>query len=165
MRWFRFVILLLVATVVQAGLLDRISLADMNIKPNIHLILLVFFAVYCNTFDAVISSFATGFAADLIGSSMGPGIISFGLFGTLLAHLHRVIAIRKMGYQATAIFFTAFLTGSGVYLLSLLKSETVTQNIWMALLGTSLYSAVVGPFLFLPSAWWMRIKTPRFGKY
>jgi rod shape-determining protein MreD len=110
MRWFRFSLFVIAVTLIQAGLVDIISLV--NVRPDLLLILLVFFAIYCDTTEAIISSFAIGFAADIIGSAMGPQMISFGLFGTLL--------------------------------------------------GTSLYSAIIGPFLFLPSAWLMRIKTHQF---
>ena len=156
MRWFRFAVLVLLATVLQASFF-----ADLNIKPDLLLILLVFFAIYCNTSDAIITSFTIGFAADLIGRTMGPQMIGFGLFGTALAYLHQVIAIRKMPYQALAIFITALLAGSMVYFLNFLKGEPTPQNMFAALLGIALYSALVGPFLFLPSAWWMRIKINR----
>lgn len=159
MRWYRFAVLVLLATVLQAGFLS-----NFNIKPDLLLILLVFFAVYSNTSEAIISSFTIGFAADLIGHAMGPQTISFGLFGTLLAYLHRVIAIRKMPYQALAIFVTAILAGTMVYLLNLLKSEPTSANIYSNVFKISLFSGIVGPFLFLPSAWWMRIKTNRFRK-
>ena len=115
MRWFRFAVLLCLATVLQAGFL-----ANLSIKPDLLLIVLVFFAVYSNTADAIITSFTIGFAADLIGRTMGPQMISFGLFGTLLAYLRRVIAIRKMPYQGLAIFVTALLAGALAYLLDLL---------------------------------------------
>jgi rod shape-determining protein MreD len=147
MRWFRFAVLVLLATVLQASFF-----ADLNIKPDLLLILLVFFAVYCNTSDAIICSFTIGFAADLIGRTMGPQMISFGLFGTALAYLHQVIAIRKMSYQFLAIFITA---------LNFIKGEPIPPNIYTALFGIALYSALVGPFLFLPSAWWMHIKINR----
>ncbi len=156
MRWFRFAVLVLLATVLQASFF-----ADSNIKPDLLLILLVFFAIYCNTSDAIITSFTIGFAADLIGRTMGPQMIGFGLFGTALAYLHQVIAIRKMTYQFLAIFITALLAGSMVYFLNFLKGEPTPQNIFAALFGIALYSALVGPFLFLPSAWWMRIKIHR----
>ncbi len=159
MRWFRFAILVLLATVFQASFF-----ADLNIKPDLLLILLVFFAVYYDTSEAIISSFTIGFAADLIGRTMGPQIISFGLFGTALAYLHQVITIKKMPYQAIAIFLTAILAGSLVYFLNYLKGEPIPPNILAALFGIALYSGLVGPFLFLPSAWWMRIKTSRFGR-
>ncbi len=159
MRWFRFAVLLSLVTVLQASFL-----ADLNIKPDLLLILLVFFAIYCNTSRAIITSFTIGFAADVImvGSAMGPQIISFGLFGTALAYLHRLITIRKMPYQALAIFITALLAGLLAHFLSFLKGESAAPNTYAVLFWTSVYSSLVGPFLFLPSAWWMRIKTDRF---
>ncbi len=159
MRWFRFAVLVLLATVLQASFF-----ADLNIKPDLLLILLVFFAVYCNTTEAIITSFTIGFAADLIGRTMGPQMVSFGLFGTALAYLHQVVAIRKMTYQALAIFITALLAGSVAFFLNFLKGEPTPPNIFAALFGIALYSALVGPFLFLPSAWWMRIKIHRFSR-
>ena len=159
MRWIRFAVLVLLATVLQASFF-----ADLNIKPDLLIILLVFFAIYFNTSEAIICSFTIGFAADLIGRTMGPQMISFGLFGTALAYLHRFIAIRKIPYQFIAIFITAVLAGSLVYLLNFLKGEPIPPNIYAALFGISLYSGLVGPFLFLPSAWWMRIKINRFNR-
>jgi rod shape-determining protein MreD len=148
--------------VLQAGLL-----APLNIKPDLLLILLVFFAIYCNTSEAIITSFALGFAADIvvIGPAMGPRIISFCLFGTLLAYLHRVIAIRKMPYQAAAIFVTGILAGSAAHLLTSFRGQPPAPKVYTILFATSVCSAIVGPFLFLPSAWWMGIKTQGFGRY
>ena len=160
MRWFRFALLILAVTVLQKGLLARWSS-----KPDLLVILLVFFAIYYSTSDAIISSFTIGFAADLVGSQMGSQMISFGLFGTLLAYLHRVIAIKRMPYQALAIFVTSILTGFLTHLLAYItKGEPVAANIYAVVFMTSLYSSIVGPFLFLPSAWWMRIKINRFGR-
>jgi len=157
MRWLRFAGVLCLAAVLQAGLL-----AHLSIKPDLLLILLVFFAVYSRTSDAIITSFATGFAADIIGFTMGPQIISFGLFGTALAHLHRVVNIRKISYQVPAIFVTGFLAGCLANLLTLFKGEQAPANIYSVLFATSLFSALIGPILFLPTAWWMRVKTRRF---
>jgi len=165
MRWFRFAVIILAVTVLQASLLDIIAVTGWNIKPDLLLILLVFFAIYCNTNEAIITSFTIGFAADIIGPAMGPQIISFGLFGTALAYLHRVIAIRKMAYQSAAIFITGLLAGVVVLLLTYLKGQPTGSNVYAVLLGTSLYSSIVGPFLFLLIGWWMRIKTHRFGRY
>lgn len=164
MKWIRFAVFILVATVLQASLVDIVGISGANIKPDLLLILLVFFAVYCNTTDAVITSFAIGFAADLISSAMGPRIISFGLFGTALAYLHRVVAIRKLPYQSAAIFIICFLAGVLAELLTLLRGQPTVPHAYAVLLGTCLYSSLVGPVLFLPSAWLMRIKTDRFSR-
>lgn len=166
MRWIRFAVFVLFITMLQASLVDIIAVTKMDIKPDLLLILLVFFAIYCNTSEAIITSFTIGFAADIIcPTAMGPQIISFGLFGTSLAYLHTVISIRKMPYQVLVIFITALLAGALAYCLSLLKGEPTTSNIHTILFGTALYSGLVGPFLFLPSAWLMRIKTHRFARY
>ncbi len=162
MRWVRFAVLIVVAAVLQASLADVVAIK--NIKPDFLLILVVFFAIYCNTFDAIITSFAIGFAADLsIGTAMGPQMISLGLIGTLLANLRRIITIGKMPYQSLAIFATGIVSGLLAVFLSYLKKHPPTENVYTILLWTSLYSAIIGPFLFLPTAWLMRIKIQRFG--
>ena len=161
MRWFRFALLILAVTILQKGLLARWS----N-KPDLLVILLVFYAIHYNTSVAIISSFTIGFAADLVGSPMpmGPQMISFGLFGTLLAYLHRVIAVKKMPYQALAIFVISILTGALSHLLANITGEPVAANIYAVVFVTALYSSIVGPFLFLPLVWWMKVKTNRFGR-
>ncbi len=164
MRWSRFAVFICVVTLLQAGLLDVVAVTRLNIKPDLLLILLVFFAVYCNTTEAVITSFSIGFAADIIGTVVGPQIISFGLFGTLLAHLNSVIAIKKMPYQSLVIFIAGLLTGLLAHFLAFLKGQPSESGVYAVIFGTSLYSCVVGPFLFLPSAWWMRIKAHRFSR-
>lgn len=158
MRWFRFAVLVLFVTVLQTSLVDIITVTTADIKPDLLLILLVFFATYCKGTEAIITSFAIGFAADIIGSAMGPQTISFGLFGTLLADLHRIIAIRKLPYQSLVIFITGFLTAALAYFLTFLKAEPAISNTYAKLFWTPLYSAILGPFLFLPVEWWMRIK-------
>jgi len=166
MRWFRFAIFVAFVAVLQASLLlDIIALPPLGSKPNLLLIMLVFFAINSNTTNAIITSFTIGFAADIsIGSTMGSQTISFGLFGTALAYLHRVIAIRKVHYQAFSIFITAFTTGTLAHFLALLRGRPNVSNVYYAILGTAIYSAVVGPIFFLLASWLMRIKTHRFGR-
>ncbi len=161
MRWLRFTTLVLFAAVLQAGVLT-----NMNIAPNLLLILLVFFCIYGDSGQAIITSFAIGFAADLVGSPMpmGPYTISFGLLGTALAYVHHIVNVKKMPYQGLVIFVTAFLAGALAHILALLKGRPLAPNLWTGLFGMSTYSALVGPFLFLPSAWWMRIKTGRLAR-
>jgi rod shape-determining protein MreD len=155
MRWFRFAVLILAGTILQKGVFERL-----HTRPDLLLILLVFFAVYCSTSDAIITSFAIGFAADLIGSPMpmGSHMIGFGVFGTLLAYLNRVIAIRRMPHQALAIFAVGLLAGATACLLA---RESASTSLYSGLLRTALCSAVVGPFLMAPVAWCMHIKVNR----
>lgn len=163
MRWLRFAVFVVVVAVLQAGLVDAIAITTLGIKPDLLLILLVFFSIYRTTTEAIITSFAIGFAADIIGQTMGPQMISFGLLGTLIAYLHRVVAIRTMPYQAVAIFIVAILAGMLSNLLGIMKGQPTT-NPYTVLFCAAIYSGIVGPFLFLPSAWFMRINMTRFSR-
>jgi rod shape-determining protein MreD len=155
--------LVLLTALLQAGMVDILSLTSLNIKPDLLLILMAFFAVFSNTKDAIITSFTIGFAADIISTSaMGSRMLSFGICGTILAYLTRLIVIRKMPYQALVIFLTALITGLFAHLLKTMKISQTPDFIYTAIIGMAVYSAVIGPFLFLPSAWWMRIKTHQF---
>jgi rod shape-determining protein MreD len=138
---------------------------NLSVRPDLLIILLVFFAVHSNPYHAIITSFTIGFAADLIGTAMGPQIISFGLLGSALAHLRKVVAVRNMIQQGIAIFILGLLAGALAALLTRLKGEPLSTGIYAFIIKTSACSAIVGPFLFLPAAWWMRMRTRRFGRY
>lgn len=161
MQWLRFAILILVSAILQAGFI-----MSLNIRPDLLLIALVFFAIYSNITNAIIASFAIGFASDLIGgSAMGPHMISFGFFGTLLAYLNRVIAVRRKAFQGSVIFITGFLAiGLAAVLANIVKNEPLSPRLHKDLFGMSLCSAVIGPFLFLPIAWLMGIKIDGFSR-
>ncbi|MHC4758797.1 MAG: rod shape-determining protein MreD, partial [Planctomycetota bacterium] len=143
MRWIRFALLVLVTAILQAGLVNVLSLTSLNIKPDLLLILMVFFAVFSNTRDSIITSFSIGFASDITGTAaMGSGMLSFGICGTILAYMTRLIIIRKMPHQALIIFLTASLTGLCVHLLNAIKTPQTPDFIYSAILGMALYSAV-----------------------
>jgi rod shape-determining protein MreD len=157
MRWLRFAVLIIGAALLQDGLLS-----NLDYKPDLLVILVVFFSIYCDMNVAIITSFAIGFASDLIGTAMGPGVISFGVIGTLISFLHQLISIRKIHYQAAAVFVSSIVIGISIYYLSLLKGADRQPDIYKIVFADSLFSGIVGPLFFLPIAWWMGIKTRRF---
>jgi len=160
MRWIRFAVLVLLASVLQAGLVNVLSLGNADIKPNLLLILLVFFASRCNSTDVVITSFAIGFIADLVSpirNVMGPRIISFGLFGTLLFNVQRVFSLRRPVYQMVAIFIMGMLTAALSHFLASLRTDGGQVNLAAQCLWQPLYSGILGPLLSLPVGWWMRM--------
>jgi rod shape-determining protein MreD len=165
MRWIRFAVFVIVVTILQTSLVDIVAVTTAHVKPDLLLVLLVFFAVNSTDKDAIITSFTIGFAADIIGPTMGPQIISFGVFGTLLADLNRVVAIRKWPYQSLAIFAIGFLTAALAYLLLFLKPEPTLSNIYTNLFWTPLYSAIIGPIFLLLAELWMRTKRRRIRRF
>jgi rod shape-determining protein MreD len=161
MRWFRFAVLVLLASILQTGPVSMLTIRA-DIRPDLLLILLVFFALRSNSTDAVIASFAIGFVADLSMSNstlslIGPHMVSFGLFGTLLADLNSTLYVRRPLYQALTIFLMSCLTTGLACLLTLLRARTVTLNVPTAFLWQPLYSALLGPLVFLPVGWWMHM--------
>jgi rod shape-determining protein MreD len=162
MNWPRFAVLLLITTFLQARWIDTIAVTNLRVTPDLLLIAMVFFAVRCNESEAIITSFVLGFAADVAASgfSMGPFIISFGLFGTGLSYLHRIVSIKKVPHEAITVLVVALSTGYLAWLLARIAGQSRPASLG-ALLGTSIYSAVLGPVLFLLLDWLMRIKTRR----
>lgn len=156
MHWLRFAAVLIVSTLLQKSFLDVASVA--GTKPDILLILLVFFAIYLEPHDAIVSSFLIGLANDLIGTSMGPGFLSFGLIGSGLCYLSNFISLRRMPFQAVAIFLFGFAVTFVAMIFTRIQKQAISPDTIGMYLGTPLYSALVGPFLFLPIAWLMRIR-------
>ena len=167
MHWLRFAGVILIATVLQlSNVLDLIALTRFNIKPDLLLILMVFFAIHCKTHDAIITAFVIGFAADMCGGVLGSHIISYGLLGSLLAYIRQMIVIKKMVQQAATIFVIGVSAGLLVQFVSALKANITTENVYMVLAGNSLYSAAIGPYLCSAAAivaGWLGVKKYRYG--
>lgn len=168
MRWIRFAVLVLLASVLQAGLMGVLRVGRSDIKPDLLLILLVFFASRCKSTDAVITSFVLGFTADLVSpirGVMGPRIISFGLFGTLLSDVQAVLSVRRPIYQGATIFVTGVLAAAVGHLLASVRAENVAAGGSVSFLWQPLYSAILGPLFALPVGWWMRMNGRRRRPY
>ena len=111
MRWIRFTILILVAAILQTSLVQLLALTEAEIKPNLLLILLVYFSVHANGADGIITSFAIGLCADLIGSGVGPQMVSFGLTGSLLTEIRKLIDLRPILNQIIVVVLAGMLSG------------------------------------------------------
>lgn len=168
MHWIRFSIVLLLVTLLNAGnLLNTIPLIDSNSRPDLLFVLLLFFASNCKTLEAVIASFAIGFAADISGVEMGPHIIAFGLMGSAISQMRRVVAMKRMVHQGCVIFVTALLAGVMVQLLTLIKTGSTPPNAYKVLPVTALYSAILGPLVwsvFSVMSGWLGIRKYRVGR-
>jgi hypothetical protein len=120
MRWFRFAVLVLVASLLQTGLVGALAILRPDFKPDLLLILLVFFALRSNPTDAIISP-------------------------------------RRAIYQAVTIFLMGGLTAGLSYLLTFLRIGAVPTDMAAGCFWQPLYSAFLGPVLFLPVGWCMHM--------
>lgn len=167
MRWLRFSIFILMVALLQASnFLDWIAVTGLSIKPDMLLLCMIFFAMHCTSHDALIAAFAIGLAADLIGSVMGTHMISFGLIGCVLSYIRNVLIFRKTIHQIIAVFVICLLTNVLIHLLSFLKISPTAPGLYTIMLGTSIYTALMSPYLnavLLRIGGWMGVRKHRFG--
>ncbi|MBE0537060.1 MAG: rod shape-determining protein MreD [Phycisphaerae bacterium] len=146
--WIRFFIFIVVLTVFSAGSLFNV-ISIRNIAPDLLLIATVFFAIHCVTPHAVAASFAIGFAADLSGAAMGPNMLAFGLLGSLISQLQRVVIMKRVLHQAVAIFIFALIAGALIQLLYYFKMDQTSPQVFRTILGGALYSGAAAPLMWL----------------
>lgn len=165
MHWVRFGIVILIVAVLQASWVDTIAVTRFDIAPDLLLIVMVFFATRCETSEVVISSFMLGFLADIVAMGLtGPRTISFGVLGTGLAYMHGVIAVKKPSHEAVVILVSGIIAGTASPLLSRLAGQSPKSFGYGVLLGTSIYSAAIGPVLFWLLSRVMQIKDRHQGR-
>jgi rod shape-determining protein MreD len=167
MKWFRFSLLILAATIISSSdLMNYISLTERYIKPNLLLMLLVYFAISCESYDAIICCFSIGLAADITGTLIGPYFLSYGIIGTALSFVRKLIILKKTGQQAFAIFVTGLLIQLLAVLLMKLKVSNVTNAGFFIVFATSMYSAILWFLLKIPVGAlgkWLGVGVHRFG--
>jgi rod shape-determining protein MreD len=146
-------ILVLIAAIVQSSLVDVLALTEARVKPDLLLILMVFFAIHCPAQEAIISAFIVGLFADLIGAGMGPQLLAFGVLGSLLSEVRHVMVLRHIPQQMISVFGTGCLCGGVALVLFRIKGCPVPTDMMSLILWQPLYSAVLaGPiFWVLPS--------------
>ena len=149
MRWFSFVIILLVATGLEAGnLLNVFAIGGWYVRPGILITLLVYYSFSCQPRDAIICSFIIGFAADLTGTVMGPHIICFGLLGLLLNQSNQILFARRAIYKAMIVFAVYLIAETFSHWMGLLKGLNTQGSFYSILLFTAFYSAVISPVIW-----------------
>jgi rod shape-determining protein MreD len=167
MKWMRFAFLVILVAVLQtSAAMNLLSLTNLRIKPNVLLILLVYFAVNCDSYDAVIISFVLGFAADITGMVLGPHFVSFGIIGTALAHIRKIILLKKTGQQAMTIFVTGILTETVALILTGLKASGLARAGWFEIVAVAIYSAILWfliKWLVGKTGKWAGVGVHRFG--
>jgi len=152
MRWKSLLIFLVALAIINASnLRDAMSVSSLHISPDFLLVFLVFFAVNCERHDAIVVSFAIGFAADISSSAMliGPYAISYGLLGGVISLFRKQVVMRRFIYQSMSLFFTGSIGGFVAEFLISVKSGSMYPDMYPCVLLTSLYTALIGPLVWL----------------
>jgi rod shape-determining protein MreD len=149
MRWFSFIVILLAATLLEAGnLLNVFAVTGWYIKPGVLITLLVYYALSCRYDEAIVTSFFIGFAADLVAGVMGPHMLCYGLLGVLLNQTGRMLIMKRAVYKAVVVFLVFLAAETAAYWLSVLKVDETRQSVSTIILLTGLYSAVICPLIW-----------------
>jgi rod shape-determining protein MreD len=151
MRWITFAILLVALMIVQASFVQPLALAQGRAQLNVLLILLTYVALYAEPHDLVTASFLTGLGADIVGVTMGPYTIAFGLAGALLGEFRRFLIVNKWRYQTIAIVGAGIFTGVLANILLSVKGHGPAAWGW-----STLATGLLGPLLFIPLHWLLR---------
>ena len=149
MRWFSFIIILLVATLLETGnLLNSFAIGSWYIRPGILITLLVYYALTCGPAEAINCSFLIGLAADLSTGLLGPHMICYGVLGILLNQAGSVLLMKRATHKALFVFLAFMATEIASYWLSIPKTHEVRTNIYSILFLKGLYSAIVSPLIW-----------------
>ncbi len=163
MRWLMFSLILLAAALLDAGqLLNVIALGGWHTRPCIMIVVLVFASLNTRPQDSIRCSFAAGFAADLVGWTLGPHMICYGIIGSLLSQISRTLSMQRPLHQAFLVFVSYMLTELPAVWLESLKTEQQRPDVFWITLSTALYSAIAAPavWLVLRQVWGKMGKRP-----
>lgn len=149
MKWISFIITVLVITLINAGsAIELISISSLEIRPDLLIAVLAFFAYAFNRRDSIIVAFMVGFMADISGATMGPFMIAFGVIGVCLSSVRDVLLMDRRRNRVVAIFVMSFLIMIIVDILTGIKTGQHITKPLISIPLCSLYTAIVGSFLW-----------------
>lgn len=144
MHWMRLGLVVLVAAVLQLVLNRYLSFA---FRPDLIIIVMVFFVANTDGMWPIIAAFVCGFGADLaFGLAMGSCTIAYGITGSLLAVARRSIAIDNPVFVAIAVFLVCCVSETFAQILASFRRSTPPG--YMDIFWMALASAVVGPYIY-----------------
>jgi len=153
MSWIAFGILLYLVTVVQTALVP--FLAVQGVRPDLMIILAVFYALSARSADALIACWIIGLAMDLTSQSysaaanVGVSALTLGLVSLL------PVALRDLTFRDSAVtqllftFLVKLLAAClvGLHLVCVTdRRERLSDILWAALYA-AIYTAILAPYV------------------
>lgn len=150
MRWFVFMIALLIATLLEAGnLLNLFAIGGWTIRPGILITLLVYYALNSRPSDAISCAFIIGLAADLATTGLlGPHMICYGIVGILFNSMSRMLTMKRTLHKILFVFLAFMVTETGSHWLAILKTHGSQSDFYSSIFLAGLYSAVICPLIW-----------------
>ena len=164
MRWLTFLVLMIVALILQSALAPRIEIA--GTRPDWLLVVVVFFAMHASAREALLGAWITGACADLLTiERFGVLALSYGAAAMLVLPTRDYI-FRGAGWPqflvtlgVCALIRTVWI----VYYYAVYDpARSILLELAVGVLLASLYTALWAPLLhraLLP--WWWTLGLPR----
>ena len=135
------------ATFLARGVLGDLF-APFGVRPDLLVILVVYWALALGAVPGTISGFLVGLVADAeLGRGLGPQAGFFSLAGFLIGRAGRGLVRDNFLPQAMLLFLTALLLGVTRTLQSA-SGESLLGIALLRLFAQALYTAIVGPVLY-----------------
>ncbi len=149
MKWLNFIVTIMIVTLINAGSIMRlITIGSFEIRPDLLIAALAFFAYISDRRDAIITSFMVGFMADISGSTMGPSLIAFGIVGVCFSAMRDVLLMDRRRNRVGAIFLMSIAVMIIVDILTAMKTGHHIARPYSTIPLGSLYTAVVGAIIW-----------------
>lgn len=160
MQFIFFCIFFFLGIILQGGnILNFIELGELNIKPDVLIILLVFFALRVDDITAIIVSFLLGFAADLIILPLGPFVIAYVLAGYAVSSIKKSAIVNSIISQSFLVFLTVLTIFFAASAIKFIANKDISSHLVFRAFATALYSALIAPFMI----WFLELISPVFG--
>jgi len=164
MRWLTFLVLMIVALVLQSALAPRIEIA--GTRPDWLLVVVVFFAMHASAREALLGAWLTGACADLLTiERFGVLALSYGVAAMLVLPT-RDYVFRGAGWPQFLVTLGVCVLIRTVWIVYYHAVYDPARSIFLELaagvLLASLYTALWAPLLhrvLLP--WWRALGLPR----
>ncbi len=161
MRWPRFLILVLLALVLQVGAGRVFGLGPARITPDLLFLLAVVLSFRGQKDDMLLACWVLGLAKDLSSQvALGGYALSFGLAGLLIVQIRDFLYGERLLGQVLVFLLAYFMAEHTVWLISWLRGDLVGvdyQGLLMGLVFSALLSAALYPYVL-----WLIIKLERF---
>jgi rod shape-determining protein MreD len=152
MRVLTFAVIAYLLTVAQATLLPMADFLGLGIRPDLLLLLAMFYAMYGRNEDVIIGGWALGLLADLTGlGRIGVFAFSFGLVALSVFKLRNSFNRENPFVHLALGLLAATLVNFWALFMMLVMGEVHGQAFWSAAgraMGCAAYTAIVAPYFF-----------------
>lgn len=149
MKWLLYFVVAGALMLLNASaLMSLVEISRYDIRPDLMIAVLAFFACRYPRRDAITAAFAAGLLSDISGPAMGPGMLSFLLLGVMFSGMRDLISMDTMRNRLFAIFVLALFVLAGDALLASLKTGQHAVKPLLTIPLRALYSAFAASLLW-----------------